>query len=122
MALDRALDRIFAEGLEARYERHRRAAALLREGLERCGFTIFADRRWASPTVTVAYPPQGVQAGALIEALRVRHRIAVAGGLEHLTGRVIRIGHLGNQATPETMRRVLGAVEASLKATVSSPP
>jgi len=90
--------------------------------LERCGFTIFADRRWASPTVTVAYPPEGVQAGALIEALRVRHRIAVAGGLEHLTGRVIRIGHLGNQATPETMRRVLGAVEASLKATVSSPP
>ena len=122
VALDRALDRIFAEGLDARYERHRRAAALLREGLERCGFTIFADRRWASPTVTVAYPPQGVQAGALIEALRVRHRIAVAGGLEHLTGRVIRIGHLGNQATPETMRRVLGAVEASLKATVSSPP
>jgi alanine-glyoxylate transaminase / serine-glyoxylate transaminase / serine-pyruvate transaminase len=120
VALDRALDRIFAEGLEARYERHLRAAALLREGLERCGFAIFADRRWASPTVTVAYPPKGVQAGGLIEALRVGHRIAVAGGLEHLTGRVIRIGHLGNQATPEAMRRVLGAVEASLKAAVSS--
>jgi alanine-glyoxylate transaminase/serine-glyoxylate transaminase/serine-pyruvate transaminase len=120
VALNRALDRIFAEGLEARYERHRRAAALLREGLERCGFRIFADRRWASPTVTVAYPPGGVQAGVLIETLRLRHRIAVAGGLEHLTGRVIRIGHLGNQASLETMRRFLEAVEASLKATVPS--
>jgi alanine-glyoxylate transaminase / serine-glyoxylate transaminase / serine-pyruvate transaminase len=122
VALDRALDRIFAEGLEARYERHRAVAAFLREGLERLGFTLFADRRWASPTVTVAYPPEGVQIRALIEALRVQHRISVAGGLEHLTGRVIRIGHLGNQATLEMMRRFLAALEASLRATVPSSP
>jgi len=122
VALDRALDRIFAEGLEARFERHRRAAAQLREGLERLGFKPFADRRWASPTITVAYPPPGIDAGALIETLRVQHRIAVAGGLEHLAGRVIRIGHLGNQATPEPIRRLLGALEASLRQGVPSSP
>ncbi len=122
VALDRALDRIFAEGVEARFERHRRAAAQLRDGLERLGFKVFMDRRWASPTVTVAYPPEGVKASALMETLRIRHRIAVAGGLEHLTGRVIRIGHLGNQATPETIRRLLGALEASLRQGVPSSP
>lgn len=120
LALDRALERIFAEGLEARFERHRRVAALLRDGLEQLGFTVFADRRWATPTVTVAYPPEGVTAGALIETLRVRHRIAIAGGLEHLTGRVIRIGHLGNQATPERVRRMLDALKASLRLTATS--
>lgn len=122
VALDRALDRIFAEGLEVRFERHSRAAAQLREGLGRLGFKVFADRRSASPTVTVAYPPEGVKASALIETLRIQHRIAVAGGLEHLTGRVIRIGHLGNQATPEMIRRLLEALEACLRPGVPSSP
>ena len=122
VALDRALERIFAEGLEVRFERHRRAAALLRDGLERLGFTLFADRRWASPTITVAYPPKGVEPSALIEALRVQHRIGVAGGLDHLAGKVIRVGHLGTQATPEWMNRLLGALEACLREGVPSSP
>ncbi len=122
VALDRALERIFAEGLEARFERHRRVAALLREGLEHLGFKVFADRRWASPTVTVATPPEGINPSALIETLRVQHRIAVAGGLDHLAGRVIRIGHLGNQATPEMVRRLMKALEACLREGVPSPP
>jgi len=120
VALDRALERIFAEGLEARFERHRRVAALLREGLDHLGFKVFADRRWASPTVTVAYPPAGIEPAALMETLRVRHRIAVAGGLDHLAGRVIRIGHLGNQAAPDRVGRLLGALETSLRQGVPS--
>jgi len=122
VALDRALERILAEGLEARFERHRRAAALLRDGLERLRFKVFADARWASPTVTVAYPPEGIDPNALIETLRVEHRIAVAGGLDHLAGKVIRIGHLGNQATPERVQRLLGALEACLRQGVPSSP
>jgi alanine-glyoxylate transaminase / serine-glyoxylate transaminase / serine-pyruvate transaminase len=120
VALDRALERILAEGLEARFERHRRAAAQLREGLVRLGFKLFAEARWASPTITVAYPPDGVAASTLIDTLRVQHRIAVAGGLDHLAGRVIRIGHLGNQATPERVQGLLGALEACLREGVRS--
>jgi alanine-glyoxylate transaminase / serine-glyoxylate transaminase / serine-pyruvate transaminase len=121
-ALDRALVRIFAEGLDARFERHRRAAALLRNGLVGQQFTLFADPRWASPTVTVAYPPKGVEATALIRTLRTRHRFAIAGGLEHLSGKVIRVGHLGTQADPQMLRRFLEAVEASLREGVPSSP
>ncbi len=115
VALDRALRRILDEGLTARFERHRRAAAALRDGLERLGFRVLADRRWASPTVTVAYPPAGVDATALIRTLRARHRIAISGGLMHLAGQVIRIGHLGSQAQLERMQRVVGALEACLR-------
>ncbi len=120
VALDRALVRILDEGLEVRFERHRRAAAVLREGLERLGFTPLADRRWASPTVTVAYPPKGVDANALIRTLKERHRIAIGGGLLRLAGKVVRIGHLGTQAQPETMQRLLGALEACLREGVPS--
>jgi alanine-glyoxylate transaminase/serine-glyoxylate transaminase/serine-pyruvate transaminase len=115
LALDQALRRILAEGLEARFERHRKVATFLREGLERLGFRLLADRRWASPTITVAYPPSGIAADALIRMLRERHRIAVGGGLMDLAGKVVRIGHLGTQAQPERMRRVLGALEACLR-------
>lgn len=121
-ALDRALVRIFDEGLGPRFERHRRAAAVLHDGLERLGFTLFADRRWASPTVTVAYPPKNVEADALIGTLRSRHRIAISGGLLRLAGKVIRIGHLGTQAQPERMTRFLSALEACLREGVPSTP
>ncbi len=120
VALNRALERILEEGLEARYERHRRAAAVLREGLERLGFTMFADRRWASPTVSVAYPPKGVDPNVLVRTLRERHHIAIAGGLLDLAGKVVRIGHLGTQAHPETMQRVTDALEACLREGVPS--
>ncbi len=114
-ALNRALERILAEGLEARYARHRAAQRILRQGLERLGFTLLADERWASPTVTVAYPAKGVDADGLIQNLRSRHGVAISGGLMHLSGKVVRIGHLGTLAYPERMHRVLDALEASLK-------
>lgn len=114
-ALDRALERILAEGLDARFARHRESQQVLRRGLERLGFTLLADARWASPTVTVAYPPEGVDAAALIAAMRSHHRIAISGGLTKLAGKVIRVGHLGAQARPQLMQRVVDALEASLR-------
>ena len=121
-ALDRALVRILEEGLEPRFERHRKAAAVLREGLERLGFSLFADKRWASPTVTVAYPPKNVDADALIATLRSRHGIAISGGLLRLTGKVVRIGHLGTQAQVEKMTRLIGALEACLREGMPTTP
>jgi alanine-glyoxylate transaminase/serine-glyoxylate transaminase/serine-pyruvate transaminase len=114
-ALDRALERILAEGLEARFARHRAAQQALRRGLERLGFTVLADARWASPTITVAYPPSGASPEQIVQGLRSRHGIAIAGGLTQLAGKVIRVGHLGTQAYPEKMQRVVDALEACLK-------
>ncbi|HKX19050.1 MAG TPA: alanine--glyoxylate aminotransferase family protein [bacterium] len=113
-ALDRALQLILDEGLEKRFERHRRAQAALREGLERIGFTPAVEAKWASPTVTVAYPPAGVDANAVIRNMRTRG-LAISGGLAKLSGKVIRVGHLGTQAHPELMRRVVDALEASVR-------
>jgi len=120
LALDRALQLILDEGLEKRFERHRRAQATIREGLERLGFRLFVDVRWASPTVTVAYPPAGVSAAGLMRSMRA-HGFAIAGGLEQMAGKAIRIGHLGTQAHPELMRRVVDALEACLREGVPAP-
>lgn len=115
MALDQALQGALAEGLEARYERHSRVAAYARRGLQALGFSLFADEAYASPTVTVALPPEGVDAASLSATLRSKYGMVIGGGLQKLSGKAIRIGHLGPTADETMMNRVLAAIEAILR-------
>ncbi len=115
MALDQALQRVLAEGLEARYERHRRVAGYLRSALRALEFRLLAGDDVASPTVTVAFPPAGVDANTLMVTLRRDYGMIVGGGLQRLSGQVVRIGHLGPSADEAMMNRVLVAIEAALR-------
>lgn len=115
MALDQAAQRVLAEGLEARYERHLRVAAFLRSSLKALGFRLLADEDYASPTVTVAFPPEGIDAAKLLATLRQDYGMIVGGGLGKLAGKVIRVGHLGSSANEVMMNRVLAAIEAVLR-------
>ncbi|HEU5369856.1 MAG TPA: alanine--glyoxylate aminotransferase family protein [Ktedonobacterales bacterium] len=115
MALDQSAQRILAEGLEARFERHRRTAAYLRSALRALDFRLLAEDDAASPTVTVAFPPEGVDAAKLMTTLRQEYGMIVGGGLGKLGGKVIRVGHLGSSANEGLMKRLIAALEAALK-------
>lgn len=115
MALDQSLQRVLEEGLEARYGRHRRVMAYLRSALRALDFRLLADDEVASPTVTVAFPPEGIDAAKLMTTLRQEYGMIVGGGLGQLSGKVIRVGHLGPSANEFMMNRVLAAIEAVLK-------
>ncbi len=115
MALDQSAQRILDEGLEARYERHRRVAAFLRAALVALDFRLLADEDVASPTVTVAFPPEGIDAAKLLATLRQEYGMVVGGGLQKLAGKVIRVGHLGSSANEVMMNRVLAAIEMVLR-------
>ncbi|HEY7347534.1 MAG TPA: alanine--glyoxylate aminotransferase family protein [Ktedonobacterales bacterium] len=114
MALDVSARRVLEEGLEARFERHRRVAAHLRSALRALDFRLLADDDAASPTVTVAFPPEGVDAAWLLSMLRQEYGMIVGGGLQRLSGKVIRVGHLGSSANEVMMNRLAAAIEASL--------
>lgn len=115
MALDQSAQRILAEGLDARCERHRRVAAFTRSSLQALGFRLLADEAVASPTVTVAFPPDGIDAAKLMAALRQDYGMIVGGGLGKLAGKVIRVGHLGSSAEEVLMKRLFAAIEAVLR-------
>jgi aspartate aminotransferase-like enzyme len=83
------------EGLERLFERHERMAEYTRNGLAELELALLAEPAHASPTVTTAYVPDGVDGGELLEALRDRHDVVVAGGQGRLEGRIIRVAHLG---------------------------
>lgn len=117
MALDQAVQRALSEGLEARYERHRRVAAYLRSALRALDFRLLAEDDAASPTVTVAFPPEGVDAANLLTTLRQEYGMVVGGGLQRLSGKVIRVGHLGASAHEFLMNRVVAAMEAAMRGT-----
>jgi aspartate aminotransferase-like enzyme len=94
-ALDTALELMRAEGLDALFARHDQLAEYMRGGLADLGFRLLADPRYASPTVTTAFPPDGVNPKALVATLEDRHNVVLAGGQGKLDGKIIRIGHMG---------------------------
>lgn len=94
-ALDVALKRLLAEGLERIVARHRRYGELTRAGVKSLGLQLFADERYASDTVTAVKVPEGVEGPAINKMLREQYGIVLAGGQGRLAGQIFRIGHLG---------------------------
>jgi alanine-glyoxylate transaminase/serine-glyoxylate transaminase/serine-pyruvate transaminase len=113
MGLHAALRRILDEGLEARFERHRRAHLELVEGLAALDFEMLVDERYRLPMLNTVIPPVDDEA-ALRRRLLSDFDIEVGGGLGKLAGRVWRIGLMGDNACSEVVTRLLEALRQTL--------
>jgi aspartate aminotransferase-like enzyme len=94
-ALDLALDMMLAEGLEAIFVRHQRMGDYVRRHVRAIGLHLLADFAYASNTVTAVRVPDGINAKVLLNTLRERDRVVLAGGQEQLSGKIVRIAHMG---------------------------
>ena len=115
-ALHFSLRKILEEGLEARWERHKRLARFFRQGLRNLGFQLAADEAVASPTVTAAFAPEGASASDLMRFLKKEFSIAIGGGIAHWAGQAIRVGHMGPTARLDALLPVLYGLEGALRA------
>ncbi len=113
--LDVSLPMMRAEGREAIFARHAAAGALVRGRAQAMGLELFADPAFASNTVTAIRVPESVDAKALTKALREDEGVVIAGGQEHLDGKIIRIGHLG-YFTQADLTACMDALERRLTA------
>ena len=113
--LDVSLPMMRAEGREAIFARHAAAGALVRGRAQAMGLELFADPAFASNTVTAIRVPESVDAKALTKALREDEGVVIAGGQEHLEGKIIRIGHLG-YFTEADLTACMDALERRLTA------
>jgi aspartate aminotransferase-like enzyme len=93
--LDVALGMMREEGMSAIFARHQRLGALTRERATELGLALFADPAHASNTVTALRVPDGVEAKAVIKAMREQDGVVISGGQERLDGVIFRIGHMG---------------------------
>jgi alanine-glyoxylate transaminase/serine-glyoxylate transaminase/serine-pyruvate transaminase len=111
-----ALDLLRAEGLDAVFARHQRAAEATRRCLVRWGLELnCADPAAFSASLTAVRLPEGVSADALRAEILARCDMSLGNGLGRLADRVFRIGHLGDFNDLSVMSTLAG-VELGLRA------
>lgn len=112
-ALEVSLDAIFAEGLDARFARHRRMAAMLRDGMAELGFASLTNADRQAPTLSVLRLPPHADDAATRAGMAARG-VIVAACLGPWAGQGIRIGHMGKVSASD-ITRTLDAAAAALK-------
>ena len=112
--LEAALDMMQKEGLEAIFARHARHRSAAQAGMKAIGMPLFAAEGYGSPAIT-AVAPEGIDAEQLRKAVKEKFDILLAGGQDHLKGKVFRIGHLGFVCDRDVLTAV-SAIEATLQA------
>ncbi|MGA2111837.1 MAG: alanine--glyoxylate aminotransferase family protein [Anaerolineales bacterium] len=110
-ALEIQLQRILAEGLEARWTRHRLMAEAVRNWASD-RFALFAQPGYASQTVTCVRNTRGISVKDLNQFLQTKE-MQIAGGYGQIAGETFRIAHMG-ETTLEDVRGLLQSIDEFL--------
>jgi predicted phosphoserine aminotransferase len=111
-ALDAALDRIMAEGLEARFARHAQLANRVRAWAQE-KFDLFAEAGYRSQTVTCISNTRAVDVKALNGFLKSKG-MQISDGYGPLKGQTFRIAHMG-EIQMKDVEEVLALIDEFLK-------
>jgi alanine-glyoxylate transaminase/serine-glyoxylate transaminase/serine-pyruvate transaminase len=115
-ALREALLAVEDEGLEARWERHRRHHVAFVAGLDALGVSLLppaAERLWTLNAVRV---PDGIDEAAVRRRLLDEFGIEIGAGLGPLAGKIWRVGLMGAGSTLSNILLFLSAFERVLRA------
>lgn len=116
-ALSSKLDEFFAEGLEARYARHKKTNQMTRDWAKKHGFNLFADAGFESVTLTCisnGAKPGGrtVDAGKL-QKLTKDEGFLIDGGYGKIKGTTFRVSNMGDE-TEATMGHLFAAMDKAM--------
>ncbi len=103
-ALREALMVIADEGIENRWERHRRSNRSFVNGIEALGLKMHVPAEHRIPTLNTVRVPEGVDEAKVRKHLLDGPGIEIAGGFGPLAGKVFRIGVMGPLATEENVQ------------------
>ena len=93
--------------------RHEKIAEASRKAIIGAGLNLYLKSGFSS-TVTVFEVPEGTTAAAILDGVKEDYNIMLAGSFDVLAGKVIRIGHMGNNATFYNVREVFAALDGTL--------
>ncbi len=111
-SLEQSLDMLLAEGMENNWARHTVLSRASRAAMTALGLTLFSER--PSVVTTAVNLPDGVEWGAFNKELKSRG-ITIAGGQDHLKGKVFRFATLGHYNVFDVVT-IVSAVEMALAA------
>ena len=113
VALQAALRMMKAEGLESIFARHQRLMKATRDAVKALSLPLLAPDDAASPAIT-AVAPVSVESEQIRAVMKKRFDISLAGGQDHLKGKIFRMGHLGFVSERDILAAI-GSLEATLR-------
>jgi len=111
-ALDYQLDKILAEGLDNRFNRHIEMAKYVREWVKK-HFELFPEEKYASNTLTTIKNNRGISVGDLNKELGKRGYM-ISNGYGSLKEKTFRIAHMA-ETTLDEIKVLLSIIEEILK-------
>ena len=115
-ALREALLVIAEEGIENRWERHRRCHKSFVKGIEAMGLRMHVPEEHRIATLNTVRVPEGVDEAKVRKRLLDGPGIEIAGGFGPLAGKVFRVGVMGPLASEDNVQFFLKEFEKALTA------
>lgn len=114
MGLDKAIDNILEEGIENVLNRHEKIANATRKAIREYGLELYLEKGYSN-TVTVVEIPDYIGAKNLTDYLLKHYKLVLATSLGEYSDKVIRIGHMGENAKLEKIIPVLNFIDEALR-------
>jgi aspartate aminotransferase-like enzyme len=122
LALREACLIVEEEGLAARIARHQKMSQAVQAAAKAWGLSLFPKidaKHKYSTTVTAVEYPAGVKDDEMRGIIK-KMGIVIAGGQDHLKGKIFRIGNMGAVNAPEILA-TLAATQVALKKSGFNP-
>ena len=111
-ALHKGLQMILEEGLEERYNKHKRFSLACEKGLKELGFNLLVPEDIRANTVSTVLYPSNVKDEIFRQKL-YKNGVLVSAGKGKLAGKIFRLGHMGN-ITENEILYTFGTIEKTL--------
>ena len=93
-ALDESLKMMKEESLNKIFQRHNKHKLAMSNAMKALNLKLFADEECLSPSITAVITDE-FDAEEFRKTIKNKFDILLAGGQDHLKGRIFRVGHLG---------------------------
>jgi aspartate aminotransferase-like enzyme len=111
------LEDFFAEGLEARYARHKKTNQMTRDWAAKHGFVLFPEKGYESVTLTCvsngARPGGRIVDVAKLQKLVKDQGFLIDGGYGKIKGTTFRVSNMGDE-TEATMAQLFAAMDKAM--------
>lgn len=114
-ALREGLAIVAEEGLEQRWDRHRRNHQAFVAGIEAMGMAMQVAEGHRLWTLNTPRVPEGVDDAKVRQYLLERRNMEISGGFGPLAGKVFRIGTMGYGSTAHNVLLILEALDEALR-------
>ena len=114
IGLDRAIDNILEEKLENVLTRHEKIASATRKAFTEYGLKLYLESGYSN-TVTAVEIPENIGALNLTKHMLEKYNTLVSTSLCDYKDKLLRIGHMGENANLEFIIYVLNVIDRSLK-------